>query len=225
MPKNLAQNQTLTFLVIDDHELLLDGTVSTLEKYFEGVNVLTSQTAQTTLAELEKNNPDLVVVDLSIPEQAGSPAKTEIGLQLLKKIMEKYPNLNIMVQSTYIKALNRIRPEIDNHKGGFTVADKNLPSSEMLKRAEWALDGLTHIKDLKGTIVGLELKSEWLTVLTLAFEEGLQDKAIAKEMCVSERMVRHYWSKIQDSLDVYPEEGKNMRIQTEKRAREEGILD
>jgi hypothetical protein len=44
-------------------------------------------------------------------------------------------------------------------------------------------------------------------------------------MCVGERMVRHYWSKLQDALDVYPEDGKNMRIQTEMRAREEGLID
>jgi DNA-binding NarL/FixJ family response regulator len=62
-------------------------------------------------------------------------------------------------------------------------------------------------------------------VLTLAFNEGLQDKAIAERMCVSERMVRHYWSKLQDALHVYPEDGKNIRIQTEMQAREEGLID
>ena len=61
--------------------------------------------------------------------------------------------------------------------------------------------------------------------LTLAFEEGLQDKAIAESMSISERMVRHYWSKLQDALNIYPEEGKNIRIQTEMRARAEGLID
>jgi len=225
MNTNMDTNQTRTFLVIDDHELLLSGTVAILTNYFQGVNIITSQTAENVLVQLKTITPDLTVVDLSIPEKEKMSAKTETGLELLKTIMGQYPTLNIMVQSTFVKALIRIRPEIDNHKGGFTVADKNLPSSEMLKRAEWALDGLTHIKDIKGKISGIEFKKEWLTVLILAFEEGLQDKAIAQKMCVSERMVRHYWSKIQDALDVYPEEGKNIRIQTEMRAREEGIID
>ena len=48
---------------------------------------------------------------------------------------------------------------------------------------------------------------------------------IAERISVAERTVRHYWSKIQDVLDVYPDEGKNIRIQTEKRAREEGLID
>ena len=72
---------------------------------------------------------------------------------------------------------------------------------------------------------GLELKEEWLTLLELAFVEGLQDKEIAKRMNVAERTVRHYWSKIQDALKVYPETGKNIRIQTEIIARKEGLID
>ena len=95
----------------------------------------------------------------------------------------------------------------------------------MLTRVDWALQGLTHTKDIKGIHSGLEIKPEWLQVLNLAFEQGLQDKVIAKNMCISERMVRHYWSKLQDALSIYPEEGKNIRIQTEIKARAAGLID
>jgi DNA-binding NarL/FixJ family response regulator len=72
---------------------------------------------------------------------------------------------------------------------------------------------------------GGEFKPQWLDLLVLAFDEGLQDKEIAKRMCIAERTVRHYWTKIQDALEVYPEPGKNIRIQTELKAREEGLID
>ena len=72
---------------------------------------------------------------------------------------------------------------------------------------------------------GLEIKPEWLEVIELAFNESLQDKAIAEKMSVAERTVRHYWSKVQDALEVYPEKGKNIRTMTQIRAREEGLLD
>lgn len=72
---------------------------------------------------------------------------------------------------------------------------------------------------------GLTIKPEWLQVLRLAFQDGLQDKAIAEQMNVAERTVRHYWNKVQDALGVYPDPGKNIRIQTEIRAREEGLID
>jgi DNA-binding NarL/FixJ family response regulator len=116
----------------------------------------------------------------------------------------------------------RLKPNIDNHHGGFAVADKTLPQSEMINRVNWVMRGLTHTKDLKA---GIEVKSEWLELLRFAFEEGLQDKAIAIKMNIAERTVRHYWTKLQDVLEIYPEDSKNLRILTLKRAREEGLID
>ena len=164
-------------------------------------------------------------MDLSIPEKLGEKARSETGIQLLKSLMADYPTLNLTVQSSYVRALVRIKPTFDSHQGGFTIADKGLSSREMLTRIDWALQGLTHTKDLAGMQSGLEMKPEWLELLDFAFKEGLQDKEIAKRMCISERTVRHYWTKMQDVLGVYPEEGKNIRIQTEMRAREEGLID
>lgn len=225
MNQDLLEQPLLKILVIDDHELVLDGTISVLQRQYPEAKIITAQTAEIALNQLESLHPDLVVMDLSIPEKLGVTAQTDTGIQLLKSLIKSYPTLNLVVQSTYVKALVRIKPNIDAHKGGFTVAAKSLSSKEMLTRVDWALQGLTHTKDIKGMKTGIELKPEWLTVLTLAFQEGLQDKAIAERMCVSERMVRHYWTKVQDVLDIYPEDGKNIRIQTEMRAREEGLID
>lgn len=225
MNKGLLEKALLKILVIDDHESVLGGTISVLRKQYPDAEISTAQTAETVLNELTSLQPALVVMDISIPENPGVTARTDTGIQLLRNLMENYPTLNLVVQSAHVKTLVRIRPEIDAHKGGFTVADKSLSSQQMLLRVDWALQGLTHTKDIKGMQKGLEVKPDWLLVLTLAFEEGLQDKAIAERICVSERMVRHYWTKLQDALDVYPEDGKNIRIQTEMRAREEGLID
>lgn len=153
-------------------------------------------------------------------------ANIDTGIQLIKNLLNKYPNLNLMVQSSYVKALVRIKYEIDEHQGGFVIADKGLSEQETLIRVNLAIQGATHTQDIK---TGLELKPEWLEVLNLALEEGLQDKIIAERMHLHERTVRSYWTKIQDALNIYPEdckqEGKNMRIQTEIRAREEGLID
>ena len=221
-------NQALTktkILIVDDHELVLAGTVAVLKQNYPTAEFFTAQTARDALSKIESTKPDLVVTDLSLPEKLGESSRTDTGIRLLKTLMKNYPILNLVVQSTYVEALVRIKPEIDNHQGGFTLADKSMSSSEMLTRVDWALKGLTHTKDLRRKLQGLEVKQEWLTLLFLAFEEGLQDKEIARQMCVSDRTVRNYWTKIQDVLEVYPETGKNIRIQTQIRAREEGLVD
>jgi DNA-binding NarL/FixJ family response regulator len=225
MLETLTNKALIKILVIDDHELILGATVAVLQNHYPDAKIETAVNAENGRSQIEEFQPDLVVVDLSIPEQAGMSARPDTGLQLLKTLMKDYPTLNLVVQSAHVKTLVRILPEIENHRGGFTVADKSLTTKEMLTRVDWALQGLTHTKDIKAIYAGLEVKPEWLQVLNLAFQEGLQDKMIAERMCVSERMVRHYWSKLQDALQVYPEEGKNIRIHTEMRAREKGLLD
>ncbi|GAC1452446.1 MAG: response regulator transcription factor [Chamaesiphon sp.] len=211
------------FLIIDDHELLLRGTLDILTNKYPAVEIVTASTVQQVYQQLKKAIPSLVIIDLSIPQADAMTAQIDSGIQLLRSLMKKYPAMNIVVQSSYSKTLVRIKPEIDSHQGGFTIADKNLASEEMLKRVDWALQGLSHTKELRNRF--LELKPTWLTVLDLAFHKGLQDRAIAQSMNVSEPTVRHYWAKLQDILDIYPEDGKNLRIQIQIRAREAGLID
>jgi DNA-binding NarL/FixJ family response regulator len=216
--------QPINILIVDDHRLLLNGTMGLVRDRFPNAKIVSAQTVQDALTAIAKPgaNLDLAIIDLSIPDTAEQTAHVEQGLALLKHLLQTDPTLNLMVQSSNVKALIRLMPEIDAHQGGFTIADKSLSVDALLTRIDWALQGLTHTKDLQ---TDLEVKPEWLEVLRLAFEEGLQDKAIAQTMHKSERMVRHYWSKIQDALAIYPEEGKNIRALTQIRARETGLID
>lgn len=229
--ENLSENlsEKLKILVIDDHEVTQRGTIEVLKLEYPTAEILTAQTAQEARTQARQHHPDGAIVDLSLPGTAGETAQIEVGIDLLRSLMQDFPSLHLVVQSTYVNALVRLKHEIDAHKGGFTVADKGLSSQDILLRVDWALQGLTHTKDIRTIQQGFEVRPEWLTVLTLAFQEGLQDKAIAKQMQVTERTVRHYWAKIQDVLDIYPEDskkdGKNLRIITEIRARQVGLID
>ncbi|MBV6627717.1 MAG: response regulator transcription factor [Rivularia sp. (in: Bacteria)] len=218
--------RNLDILVVDDHQLILTGTLDVLNRHYPQAEIFKAQTAQETLSKIQSHDFDLVVMDLSIPDSEGETAEVELGIKLLHNLLKEYPHQNFLVQSSYIKALIRIKHEIDNHQGGFAIADKKLSASEMLMRVNLAIIGATHTKDIKA---GIELKPEWVEVLRFAFEDGLTDKEIANRMYKSERAVRTYWTKIQDILGVYPEDckqsGKNLRIQTEIRAREEGLID
>lgn len=213
-------------LVIEDHPILLGATIELLQKQYSEAKIQSTCFAENILRQVAEYQPDLVVLDLAIPTTNGETAKTDTGIQILRNLMTRYPTLNLTVQSANIRALVRLRLEIDDHRGGFTVVDKSLSSQEAIQRFEWALQGITHTKDIG---LGLEFKPAWIDMLRLAFHEGLQDKTIAERMCISERTVRLYWSKIQDVLGIYPEDtrrdGKSLRIQTERKAREVGLID
>lgn len=212
-----------TIVAIDDHEMILSGIANLLrQKYSEAV-VEVAQTRQAGEKLIADLKPGLVVVDLAIPEQMGGRASADVGVMLLESLMRQYPLLNIAVVSANTAPLVRLKPQIDNHEAGFTVSDKGWAAGEILKKVDIALDGGRYLpKEMK---LGLELKPEWLELLKLAYQESLTDKMIAKRMNISEKTVQNYFHKVQDVLEVYPEEGQNLRIQTGIRAREAGLID
>ncbi|WP_008311157.1 response regulator transcription factor [Leptolyngbya sp. PCC 6406] len=223
-----SSGEHCTILVVEDHPTTLAGIRSILNRFYASAQVTHANTFDQALASIQALQPDLVILDLQIPRQDGDLPTTEKGIEVLKTLMQTYPHLNIAVHSSYLDALVRIRPDIDNHLGGFTVTDKGRSTQETFERFDCALKGYTHTRDIRGMQAGLELKPEWLTTLDLACCSGFQDRAIAQKLHVSEGMVRNYWSKIYDVLSVYPEDerevGKNLRVITCIKAREKGLI-
>ncbi|MEB3219916.1 MAG: response regulator [Nostocales cyanobacterium 94392] len=229
MNQNLSEKIPQKILLIDNQELCLHGTLNILTSKYPDAQIITAKTAENALKQISIFKPDLLIMDIYISYQCGEKASVDTGMEMLKNIIENYPQLNIVIQSAEIKALVRMRYEINSHSGGFTVVDKSLSVEEILMRIKWALQGITHIKDIPQMNFGLEEKPEWLKLLTLAYQEGLQDRAIAQHISVSERMVRHYWFNLQEALGIDSEElknqGKNLRMITRIRAREVGLID
>lgn len=224
-----APSDRAEILVVEDHPTTLAGIHTILNRFYANAQVAVAHTFEAASAHVRRTQPSLVILDLQIPEKEGDSPTTEKGVQFLKDLMRQHPHLNIAVHSSYLDALVRIRPDIDSHLGGFTVTDKGRSTQETFERFDCALKGYTHTRDIRGLQAGLELKPEWLTTLDLACRAGLKDRAIAQQLHVSESMVRNYWSKIYDVLEIYPEDekegGRNLRVITCIRAREEGLVD
>lgn len=218
-----------TIFVVEDHPSTLAGIHSILKRFGDTITIETLKSIQEAQEAIRRLKPHLIVLDLQLPESPGVSASTETGIQFIKYLMEVCPDLNIAVHSSYPDALVRIIPDIDNHRGGFTVTSKDSSTEKTFERFNAALQGYTHTRDIRSLQAGLELKPEWLSTLDLACKDGYQDRAIAKHLHVSESMVRNYWSKIYDVLGIYPEdekeEGRNLRIVTCLKAREEGLID
>jgi DNA-binding NarL/FixJ family response regulator len=215
----------MNILIVDDHPLMLSSIKQLTQAQFPNAAIVTVTTASAAVKELanERKNWQLVLVDISIPKDDRFTATSETGLELLREIMKLYPDLNLMVHSSNLKVLVQLKHQIDNHQGGFTIADKILESVEVQRRMQYAADGITLTKEIRK---GLELKPEWLQTLQIA-AKGFQDKAISEQLNVTERAVRHYWTKLQDVLGIYVNgsDKVNLRVLTLKRAREEGLID
>jgi DNA-binding NarL/FixJ family response regulator len=213
----------MNILIVDDHPLMLNSIQQLAQAQFPTGKITTATTAQAALEQLKNATWQLLLVDLSLPAKAEDSAKSETGLNLLREVMKLYPELNLMVYSSNIKVLVQLKHQIDNHQGGFTIADKISATTEVQRRMQYAAEGIALTKEIRK---GLELKPEWLQTLQLA-AEGFQDKGISEKLHVTERSVRHYWTKLQDVLEIYVEgsDKVNPRVLTLKKAREEGLID
>ena len=224
MPTALHQK----FLVIDDHEAILNGTLPALQNHYPNANIFTAQTFDEALRIFKASQDwNLAVVDLSIPKSKGELASPEFGIDLLKHFLNTKIAPNILVLSTDTKPIIRLKSFINGYEGGFVVMDKGQSLDEMIQMAGFALRGSVYWpKSLNyGGASPQEFDHRWIQVLKLKFENGLTDKAIASELAVSDRTIRNYWIRLQDSLCVPNDPNHDVRIQIWNTAKGWGLVD
>jgi CheY-like chemotaxis protein len=98
MSPDLPEQGTLKILVVDDHELILSGTLDLLKRQYPQAQILTAKTTQNALQQVEAFEPDLVIMDLSLPETFGNTAEINRGIKSLGTLMKNYPTLNLVVK-------------------------------------------------------------------------------------------------------------------------------
>jgi DNA-binding NarL/FixJ family response regulator len=219
-----GSQQQSPFLVVDDHEAILEGTVPALKKQYPTVEILTAQDRRTAQRLIEQVYPVLVVIDLSLPKESGLAAHPDVGIQWLEALMqlEKVQKPNLLVLSTNVKPLVRLTPLINVYEGGFAAMDKSRPIREMLKLVDLALRGSISLPlEVRSRP---EFDSKWLEVLSLKFQHGLSDRAIRERMGIAERTLRNYWIRIQDALLIPDDPNQDLRIQIEIAARKAGLI-
>ncbi|EDX83891.1 response regulator receiver domain protein [Synechococcus sp. PCC 7335] len=210
------------FLVVDDHEAILEGTIPALQQQYPSAEIYTAQCMRAAEKQIDGLSLDLVIVDLSLPIEPTMPATSKVGVELLSKLMRSDDAPNLMVLSTNVKPLIRLKPLINSYGGGFVAMDKAAPIQVMLKSVEIALRGSIHLPpEVRARV---EFDPKWLKVIELKYQEGLSDQAIARRLGVSDRTVRNYWTRIQDALQVYDDPSQDLRVQIQLAARRAGFI-
>jgi DNA-binding NarL/FixJ family response regulator len=83
----------LRVLIADDHAITREGLKRILTDYPEAVHVGNAANAAQTLSMVRKNDWDLVLLDISLPDKS--------GLEVLKSIKKDRPALPVLVLSMY----------------------------------------------------------------------------------------------------------------------------
>jgi len=200
--------------VVDDHPIVRDGIVANLQDAGDIVVAGTAGSAAEALALVRRERPDVVLLDLELPDRS--------GLELIVELKAALPQLRIVIFSAY-GGEERVAVAIS--RGADSYVLKGTPSDEVLETIRSAVAGQPRL----GAEVAAQLlrslhtpRRERVTprereVLGL-LAEGLSNRAIAARLNVAERTVRFHVGEILERL------GAESRTQAVAFAKQRGLL-
>jgi len=169
--------------IVDDHYMVVEGIRSLLqaEKGIEWLGHATN--AASCLAFLKQQQPDVILMDISLPDKN--------GIDLCKEVKEKYPSVFIIGLSTY-NQLSFIQKMMDNGASGYVL--KNATQHELMEAIESVARGKIYFSDeaaqtlQKKEPAKVILTRREIEVLEL-IAEGMTNNVIAQKLFISSTTV------------------------------------
>jgi DNA-binding NarL/FixJ family response regulator len=195
----------LRLLVVDDHEVVRQGLVSLLERREHFQVVAEAGTAAEAVEMARKFEPDLVVMDVRLPD--GS------GIEACREIRAEFPSTRVVILTSYPDEEAVLSAIIAGASGYLLkqIRGRDLVSAlESVGRGESLLDPAVTEKVLDrvrriatGTYTDemAQLTQQEQKILLLV-AEGKTNKEIASEVFLSDKTVKNYVSSILSKLNL-----------------------
>jgi len=177
--------KAIQVLIVDDHPVVRLGLRTMLDSE-RNISVMgAAASAREALAEVEKQRPDVVLMDLRMPEMEGTEAIAE-----LRRIE---PNIRILVLTNYEEDEYIFRAL---QAGAMGYLLKSAPQEEIVQGVEMVHRNKRCVppniaKRLLETIAREELSQRELEVLRLV-AGGLTNKEIAQRLFISAKTARNH---------------------------------
>jgi len=186
----------LKVLLIDDHQLFLEGMESVLRRIDSSIEVSLASTLEEGLQTLE-SEPDLVITDLGLPGLT--------GIDALKAIRSASPLTPAVVLSGSEDALS-VREAIDEGASGYIF--KKSDSNEFAEALATILDGGVYLPPVALSTEQIAVKAvpeitKRKKDVLRALIRGLSNKEIARELFISEDTVKSHIREIFELLGVH----------------------
>ena len=198
-------NRPLRIMVVDDHEVVRQGLVALLDRR-EGLDVVAQAgTVAEAIAEAARFQPDLVVMDVRLPDGSGIEACRDIRAARPETrviMLTSYPDEEAVLSAIIAGASGYLLKQV---RGRDLVA-----ALESVGRGESLLDSAVTEKVLQrvrnaasgGAADELsDLTSQERKILMLV-AEGKTNKEIATEVFLSDKTVKNYVSSILSKLNL-----------------------
>lgn len=199
----MTDTDQITILIADDHPLVRDGIILRMEKYPDINIVGEANNGKTAIDLAEKLNPDIILMDISMPDMT--------GIKAMKKILSKMPHIKFIMLTMYATK-EYIQGAVDAGAMGYIVKDNS--ATEMVEAIKAVHKGdpyystnVTHalLNNRTSEIEKYDktpiLSNRERAVLALV-AEGLKNKDIGNKLNISSRTVETHRQRIKAKLGL-----------------------
>ncbi len=196
--------ETVSILIVDDHEVVRMGLRTLLERRPGFTVVGEAGTAQEAVRAARQSQPDVVIMDIRLPE--GN------GVEACREIREEFPDTKVIMLTSYAddEALfGSIMAGASGYLLKQTRGQSLAAAIEKVAKGESLLDPAVTNKVLErmrrlaageGDELSV-LSPQERKILTL-ISEGKTNKEIAQEVFLSDKTVKNYVSSILNKLNL-----------------------
>lgn len=192
-------------LLVDDHEVVRLGLATLLEEV-PGVSLVgEAGSGREALQACERLDPDLVILDIRLPDQS--------GVEVCRQISKRWPPIKVIILTSYVSddliaetilagATGYVRKQVGN--------EELLRAIEAVRRGEALLDPritqrvLRRMRRTESLVVAdafQDLSKRELDVL-LQISHGKSNREIAHILAISEKTVRNHVSSLLEKLGL-----------------------
>jgi RNA polymerase sigma factor (sigma-70 family) len=209
--KMTSDSDKTKIFIADDHPVVAEGIIRALEKEPDFEIVGTAGDGIQTVQRIKTLQPDIVIMDISMPNMKGIDATDEI-----KRWRERTHVLIYTMYSDreYITALFRLgisgyvlkrEPVQDLVRAVKVVRDGGTYFTDTVREVlqehmdELTLADLTAVRELKNGVAKLTVREKEIFAL---LADGLTPKEIADRLCISPKTVETHKYNIMEKLEV-----------------------
>ncbi len=198
-----------TVLLVDDHPLFREGLKSILANCSEFEVIGEAASGSEGEKKAKKLKPDLIVMDLSLPDQS--------GIDVTRKIKSALPGTRIMMLSMHSR-IDYITEAFRAGATGYVVkestSERLVECLNVISKGEYFLDAsVSHKvvenlmesdkKNAKITDAGYDTLTAREQQIMRMLADGLSSKKIAKELFISPKTVENHRTNIMNKLDLH----------------------
>jgi len=122
--------------IVDDHYMVIEGIRSLLQHEESVIWSGYARNAAICLSELRLNQPDVILMDINLPDKS--------GIELCKEVLEKYPRIRIIGLSTFNQQ-SFIKKMLESGALGYIL--KNATKKEILDALHTVMNGKIYLNN------------------------------------------------------------------------------